>query len=186
MKQLGILILLAMGVLALACGHSNLAPTIFTNTNGNWEAQLIGGKGPAAELNFVTSFTVQNFNGGTGTPLIISGFSFINDQTCLPGASPSGSMNLTTQTTNEVTGSMEFLVKSLTSGGATLSLFTVNTSTNPPTTVGGVTGIATGTNNLTLTNGIAYGDWQLTSSNPDCVGNGTFVMCQNAATCTVP
>jgi hypothetical protein len=186
MKQLGILILLAMGVVALACGHSNSAPTIFTNTNGNWEAQLIGGKGPAAQLNFVTSFNVQNFNGGANTPLTITGFSFINTQSCLNAASASGSMNLTTQSTDQVTGSMEFTVKSLTSAGAALSLFTVNTSTTPPTTVGEVTGTATGTDNLTLTNGIAYGDWQLTSSNPECVGSGTFVMCQNAATCTVP
>lgn len=182
MRKFAILILVALGVAALACGHSNLPSTIRTNTNGNWEAQLIGGKGQAALLNFVTQFNVLNTNGGATEALTITGFSFFNTQSCFLASSASGSANLTTTTINQVTGSMNFTIVSSLPSGNTLSLFT-NLSDGTP--VGTVNGTA---NNGTLTNGVVTGDWTLTATDTssDCTGSGTFIMCQNAATCTVP
>jgi hypothetical protein len=184
MKKLAILILVALGAAALGCGHSNIAPPIQTQTGGKWEAQLIGGEGQAALLNFVTAFTVTNTDGGTSEPLDIAdnGFGFINLQSCFVTQTPSGSADLTTSTTNLVTGSMIYTVQSVNPPGNTLTLFTTNSSGTP---VGGVNGTA---NNGALAGGIVNGQWTLTGGqgDPSCVGGGTFVMCQGTPTCTVP
>ena len=181
MRQFAIAILVALAVGALACGHSNVPRIIQTNTSGNWEAQLIGGTGPNALLNFVTQFNVQNTNNGNAPePLEVTGFSFINTQTsgsCFVAASLSGNASLVTTSTDAVTGTMEFTIKSQVPAGNILTLSATN-----------VTGNANGTIETTLSNGIAFGSWQLTSTptNPACTANGTFVMCQGAATCTPP
>jgi hypothetical protein len=177
MKKLAILILIALGAL-LACGHSNLAPPNETETTGNWEAQLLGGKGEASLLNFVIGFNVHNTNGGTTEPLTITSFGFINLGQCFVTQSPAGSADLTTNDENQVTGSMSLTITSRSPLGNTLTL----TSTN------GVTGTATGTTYTTMTNGVVTGTWSLTGGQGDagCTGGGTFTMCQNAATCTVP
>jgi hypothetical protein len=178
MKKLAILILLSLGVAALACGHSNLANPTQTTTNGNWEARLIGGVGDASQLDFVTGFTVTNTNGGTPEPLSITSFGFINIQPCFvpPNEGESGTANLTTSSENQVSGNVTYIVESSnTSAPSKLMLTSI-----------GVSGTTNGATYTTLNNGIIWGDWTLSSSNTNCTGQGTFVMCQNAATCTVP
>jgi hypothetical protein len=171
MKKLAILILVALGVVALGCGHSNLAPPPKTQTGGEWEAQLIGGTGQAALLNFVTDFNVTNTNGAGNEPLSISSFGFFNVQSCFVTQDVSGSANLTTSTTNLVTGSMVYTVTSVNPGGNTLTL----TSSN-------VQGTAS---NGSLTNGVVTGSWSLTGS---CAGGGTvggtFTLCQGKSSCS--
>jgi hypothetical protein len=172
MKKLAILILVAVGLMVLSCARSTLPPLVQTTTTGNWEAQLVGGRGDASQLNFVTTFEVLNTNGGTTEPLSITAFGFFNSGKCFVTQTPSGSSNLTTLTTNQVTGTMSYTVQSLIPTGNTLTL----TGTS-------VTGTS---NNGTLTNGIVTGTWSLTGGqgDPSCVGEGNFTMCQNAATCS--
>lgn len=190
MKKFAILILMALGVAALGCGHSNLADPTRTTTNGIWEAHLIGGTGDAALLNFLVGFQVLNINGGTTEPLSIGSFGFINLGACfttqnIDAQHITGSADLTTNTENQVTGSMNFTIPSQNPPGNTLTLFT-----NLPdgTAVGGVTGTSNGTEGAsgTLSNGVVTGQWTLTGGQgaADCVGAGTFTMCQNTETCS--
>lgn len=185
MRKLAILILLALGVAALACGHSNLALPIETTTNGYWEAQLIGGVGDASQLNFVTNFSVTNTNGGSTEQLSIPSFEFINIQPCFLTQTPTGTANLTTDTENQVTGNVSYTIQSNNPTGNTLKLFTQNSS---GASVGGVSGMTNGATYTTLTNGVIWGEWTLSStdSTSTCQGSGTFVMCQGAATCKIP
>jgi hypothetical protein len=185
MRKLAILILLALGIAVLACGHSNRALPIETTTNGYWEAQLIGGVGDASQLNFVTNFSVTNTNGGSTEQLSIPSFEFINIQPCFLTQTPTGTADLTTNTENQVTGNVSYTIQSTNPGGNKLSLFTQNPS---GVSVGGVSGTTNGATYTTLTNGIIWGEWTLTStdSTSSCTGQGTFVMCQGAATCTIP
>ena len=75
--------------------------------------------------------------------------------------------------------------------------YTVNSNVPPASLLtltsyaNGFTGISTATQNQTgtLSDGVVVGTWTLTnndSSNTDCTGGGTFIMCQAAATCTAP
>jgi hypothetical protein len=184
MKKLAILILLALGIAALACGHNNIVDPTSTTTSGNWEARLIGGVGDASLLNFVTGFSVTNVNGGQTEPLAITSFGFINVGPCFPQLpSESGTANLTTSSENQVSGNVLYIVDSSDSQQSQLKLFTQNSNGQ---TVGGVSGSTNGATFTTLTNGIIWGDWTLTSNNSNCTGQGTFVMCQNSNNCTVP
>jgi len=185
MKKVAILTLLALLTLAAAlssCGTRTPTTTVQTTTSGNWEAQLVGGIGPASQLNFVTQFTLDN-NNGVSEPFTPTGFSFINAGPCfVTDNTPSGTASLNTNSANQVTGSMTFIATSLTPTGSTLTL-TTGTS-------GGISGTATGTPGtvLIMTNGVVWGTWNLTSTNSSsgCSGTGTFLMCQSAATCTIP
>lgn len=172
MKKLAVLILMILGVIALGCGRSNTPPATTTSTNGQWEAQMIGGQGDASLLTFVTQFAVTNTNGGSTEPLSITGFAFINLQSCFVTQTANGSASLTTSTTNQVTGTMNYTVQSISPAGNTLTL----TGTS-------VTGTA---NNGSLTNGIVTGTWALTggAGDPSCTGGGNFTMCQNKASCS--
>jgi hypothetical protein len=171
MKKLAILILVGVGLAVLGCGHSNIAPVTQTSTGGNWEAQLIGGRGDASLLNFVTVFTVTNTNGGSPEPLSITAFGFINLGACFVTQTPSGSADLITSTTNQVTGTLTYTIQSITPPGNTLTLNGTS-----------ITGTA---NNGALTGGVVTGSWTLTNTNNnnDCAGAGNFTLCQNAATC---
>lgn len=177
MRKLAILILLALGIAALACGHSNLALPIETTTNGYWEAQLIGGIGDASQLNFVTNFSVTNTNGGSTEQLSIPSFEFINIQPCFLTQTPTGTADLTTNTENQVSGTITYTITSLTPSGNVLTL----TSTD-------VSGSTNGATYTSLTNGVVVGTWELKGGqgSSDCAGSGTFVMCQGAATCSIP
>jgi hypothetical protein len=174
MKKAAILALLALELAVSGCGSSNSSTSTSTSASGNWEAQLSGGTGAASELNFVTALTVTDTSGVSNQPLNITGFSFINAGACfVSGETESGTATLTTSSTNQVTGTMTFTVKSGTPPGNTLTL------------TGNVTGTANGTS---LTGGVVAGTWTLNGGgDTSCNGQGgSFIMCQNAATCTVP
>ena len=183
MKTLAILVLVAMEIAVCACGTSpNQNPITNTTSSGSWEAQLVGGTGQAAELNFVATFSVTNSG-----PLDITGFSFFNTSACFAngtGASnETGTASFTTNTTtDQVTGALTFTVNSVIPSGNVLTL------TAPQ---GGLTGTSNGTITTTgtLSNGVAVGQWTLNGGAGDASCNnqfGTFIMCQAAATCTVP
>jgi hypothetical protein len=182
MKKVAILTLLALGATLGGCGTGTPSTTVTTETSGNWEAELIGGVGEASELNFVTAFSVTNTNGGTPQPLTITGFSFINAGGCFVSSeAETGTAALTTNTSNQVSGSMTYTVTSGTPAGNVLTLSTGAS--------GGVSGTASGApgSTGTLTNGVIWGTWTLTgNSGATCTGSGTFIMCQGTATCAIP
>jgi len=191
MKTVAILTLLALALAIGSCGTRTPTTTVETTTNASWEAQLIGGLGQASELNFVTQFSVSNINGGPTEPLGIAGFSFINAGTCFTSdETESGSAQLSTNTAHQVTGSMAYTVASGNPHGNVLTLCANSTAAgcpSPPT--GGVSGTSNATPGTVgpLSNGIAWGTWTLTNTNDAaCTGGGTFIMCQAAATCTIP
>jgi hypothetical protein len=180
MKKLAFLTLLALAFAISSCG--NTTPTNVTNTQaaGNWEAQLTRLTGDATGLSFVTAFSVTNVG-----PLDITGFGFLNSGECFAtgkdNETVSGSASFTTASTGQVTGQLTYTVNSITPAGNVLTL------TSP---AGGLTGTSNGTTTTTgtLSNGVVQGTWTLTPgpNTPNCTGTGNFLMCQGAATCTVP
>jgi hypothetical protein len=181
MKTVAILTLLALALAVGSCGTGKPTTTVETTTSGFWEALLVGGLGPASQLNFVTQFTVTNVNGAS-EPLNITGFSFINDQSqsgsCFPSGPPSatGSATITVLSTNQVQGSMTYTVNGA-APDSTLALTGTNvygTANGSPGTIG------------TLTNGVVTGTWALTGSGSCGQQTGTFIMCQGTNKCTVP
>lgn len=182
MKKL-VLIVLALELAVCGCGNNTRQTTVTTSTSGNWEAQMIGGIGPASQLNFVTSFNVTSTTGFTPQPLDITGFGFFNDGACFTtgndAETETGTATLNTAGSGAVTGGLTFTVNSTTIPGNVLTL----------TSVDGLTGTSNGTTSSTgtLSNGIVVGTWKLaSSSNSSCAGSGTFIMCQGTSTCTPP
>lgn len=198
MKKVAIPALLALLLLVCGCGSTSPPNAVTTTTSGNWEAQLTGGTGAAADLNFVINFSVTNTTGEPAQGLSILGFSFINNGPCfltgITATSQGGSATITTLSTSQVTGSMSLTITSnATSGtqaGNTLQL----TAQQPG---GGVSGTSSGTTATsgTLSNGVVWGVWSLSSTvaanqalcgSPTTPIQGDFIMCQNGATCTIP
>lgn len=194
MRLLAILLLIGLGLAVYGCGYSPPANAVETTTSGNWEATLTGGRGAAADLDFVINFTVSNTTGQTAVGLAISGFSFINTGACflngLNTTSQGGSATITTLSTGQVNGTMSLTIISRAGPGTSQAGNGLTLTAQPPS--GGVAGTSNGTtgNIGTLSNGVVWGVWALTGSTA-CTGgasqvNGTFIMCQNAATCTIP
>jgi hypothetical protein len=185
MKKFALFVALAFEL--AVCGCANNAPntTVSTTTTGNWGAQMTGGTGEAALLNFTTQFTLTA-NSGVNEPLDIVGFSFINAGECFGTAvadnREAGNATLTVSSTNTVSGSLNFTVTSATNGN-------VLTLVAPD---GGLTGTTNGSPGTvgTLSNGIAVGTWTLTSSDTNCIPtssvSGTFLMCQSTTQPCVP
>lgn len=184
MKRLAILVLLALEF--AVCGCANNTPSTVTNTSttGNWEAQLINPSGGQASLlNFVVAFNVTNSG-----PLKITGFGFFNENTCFDKdfntQTETGTASFTTDSTGHVTGTLSLKITSSTTG----SVLTL--TSNPD----GLTGTSNGTTTTTgtLSSGVVVGTWTLTpGANASAKGcnavnapDATFVMCQNAATCS--
>jgi hypothetical protein len=176
MKKLALLALVALEICVCACGNN--PPTSIINTQSNssyWEAQLHGSPtGEDSGLNFVTQFSAGE-NGGT---LSVYAFSFINQSACFPTTIIAKGLlsNLVTNSSDQVTGTMTFTVSS---GTTTLTLN------------GNVTGTSSGSTSTTgnLSNGVVAGTWSLATQEPNCAAVTTsppFLMCQGAATCTVP
>lgn len=170
MKKLAVLMVLALELAVCGCGTTPPSTVTNTQTIGNWEAQMIGGTGAASQLNFVTSFNVTN-----GGPLSDVAVGFYNAGACFATGenvqNGSGTASFTTnQSTEQVTGSLTFMVTSIIPSGNVLTL------TSYPD---GLTGTSNGTSSTTgtLTNGIVVGTWTLTGSS-SCTANGTFTMCQ--------
>jgi len=179
MKKLALLIVLALELAVGGCGTStNNTNSTTTSTSGNWEAQLTGGADQASLLNFVTAFSVTDSG-----PLTITSFSFINVGKCFDngvnGSTEAGNADLITGSADQVTGTLNFTVTSVTPAGNTLSLKGNLTGTsNSSTTAAG-----------TLSNGVVTGAWTLSGGAGDfsCAGQtGNFVMCQGTNTCAVP
>lgn len=178
MKKVAFLLALALPLMVGGCGSNTIAnPINNTQTNSNWEAQLIGGTGQASLLDFVTTFSLYN----TGS-LSITGFGFINSGKCfatgIRGTTQSGDATLVTNSTGQVTGTFNFKVVSVTPPGNTLTLGGNLTGTSNATT----------TTTGTLSNGVVVGTWSLTGGAGDasCSGSGQFIMCQGANTCAAP
>jgi hypothetical protein len=181
MKTVAILLVVALGCVVWGCGNNIPATVTNTTTSGNWEAQLIDPSGGAGtQLNFVISFTVTN-NG----PLDITGFAFFNQGSCfstgLTTSTQSGNASFTTNTaTGQVTGNLNLTITSTTNSSV------LKLTSNP----NGLTGTSNGTLTTTgtLSNGVVVGTWQLTGpTDLGCNSSGsgnTFIMCQNAATCS--
>jgi len=183
MKNAAFLVLLALALAVSSCGTRTPTTTVETTTSGSWEAQLIGGTEQASLLNFVTQFTLTNVN-GVSEPITVTGFAFINAESCFVSAeNEAGTASLNSNSSNQVTGSMTYTI---TSGSPAGNVLTLTTSPS-----GGISGTSTGAPGtiLTLSNGVVWGNWTLTG--PCTSGltqpvQGTFIMCQNAPTCTVP
>jgi hypothetical protein len=182
MKKLAVLIVVALAGLLLSCADNTRNNNITTTTNGNWEAGFSGGTGPASLMGFVVQFSVTDTTGQANQPLDITNFAFYNAGGCFATGkneeTESGTATLTTNSSGQVTGTLDMVVKSDATGAALTLTGTglTGTSSGTPTTTG------------TLSNGVAWGSWTLTpGSGPSaCNASGTFIMCQGASTCTVP
>jgi hypothetical protein len=152
MKKFALLALVALEILVCACGTStnSTTPVTTTSASGNWQASLVGGRGQSGALDFVTSFSVGQ-GGGT---LSFTALTFLTTNSCfVSGQSVSGNATLTTDSSNNVTGTLNITVNSGTPSGNSLIL--------SGTTV-------TGTSNKgVLTSGKVTGTWTLTGGNGD-------------------
>lgn len=190
MKKLAFLTLLAIAAALSSCGSNQIQELPTSNISGNWEAQLTGGTGPAASLNFLVNFNLFVTNGSPVQNVNTNGFTFINANSCFPGA-PAGVVVQTQLTNNisinQISGMITLTIKSSTGNVLNMS---ANPNVTPPT--GELIGTSGG-NNGTVTNGGVNGEWWLTpgsgASNAACTaGSETsplpFIMCQNATSCT--
>ncbi|HWY02267.1 MAG TPA: hypothetical protein VNX60_01265 [Candidatus Acidoferrum sp.] len=179
MKKLVLLMALALELAICGCGSNTIAnPSTNTAASGNWEAQLTGGFDQSSLLNFVTAFRIFD----TG-PLDISNFNFFNAGKCfangtidVPGSRETGTATLITGSADQVTGTFNFKVTSLSPPGNVLTM------------TGNLTGTSNGTPQVTgtLSNGVVVGTWTLSGGAGDssCAGSGNFIMCQGTSTCT--
>ena len=146
MKQFGIVIVLAMGLILVACGggSSNTSNTV----SGNWAATLTNNDGTLA-LAFTTSLTQGNDSATvTGTNL-----SFSTSTPCFTsGGSETGSFVLNGNFNGNITGSFQLTITSGTPPGNTLIL-----------------------QQGMLNNNTVTGMWTLTGTG-GCTGSGTFTL----------
>ncbi len=162
MKEVAILFLVAL--LLNGCGTSSTATQ--TAAGGTWQAQMLGGEGPASGFSFITSFSVSGGGGG----LTISTFQFLTQPTCFAvnGETPTGTMSLVENpNTYAVTGTLTFTVQS----GSNMLVLT-----------GPVTGTENGLNGTTLSGAMATGTWTFTGSGTPagCSDtSGSFTMTQS-------
>ncbi|MGD0568817.1 MAG: hypothetical protein ABSA78_10465 [Candidatus Sulfotelmatobacter sp.] len=157
MKEVAILLLL---VLMLSSCNSQTAAQ--SGAGGVWQAQMLGGVGVASGFSFNTQFTVN----GDGS-LSISNFQFLTSGQCFPlTESPVGSMMLTEQNNNTVTGTFAFTIAA---NGNTLVLS------------GTVTGTESGTNTQLLPGTTIFGTWTLTGTGSCANAGGSFTMAQAPA-----
>lgn len=145
MKNFAVALLLVVGLAMAGCG-SNSSSSNSANVDGNWNATLTdSGNNPA--FTFGTSLVVN----GDGT-LSVSNFTFNSPSPCfVSGETTTGSFALSGNFNGNVTGAFQFVVKSGSPAGNTLTLM----------------GTANG-NTIT-------GTWTL-SGFPGCAGNGNFTM----------
>jgi len=169
MKQ-GVILLLLMTLLLGGCGST---PTsVQSGAGGIWLAELTGGSGEASGFSFITQFTLN----GDGT-LSIDSFQFLtydanssaNCFSSINGPNVSGSIPLTVQSNDAVTGTITYTVQS---GGNTLTL---NGIVNGTASQSG-----SGTNvTYTLTSATITGNWSLKGSGGCNATGGSFSMTQS-------
>ena len=143
MKQFGMAMVLALGVLLAACGggSSSTAATV----TGNWTATLTG----TEDLSFTTSLTQNSGTVVTGTNL-----SFTTSTPCFTsGGTQTGSFVLSGNFNGNITGAFQLVITSGTPSGNTLTLQgTVNNNTVTGTwNLTGVTSGCTGSGTFTMT-----------------------------------
>ena len=160
MKEVAILLLLA--VMVNGCGSSS---AVQTPSGSVWQSAMSGGVGTSSGFSFNTQFTVSS-NGA----LSISTFELLNPKTtCFGtvGPTPTGTLNVTFNAADQVTGTFLFTIPS--GKGDTVTL----TSTS-------VTGTVNTSNYNTLSGGIIVGTWALApGSGSSCVAaSGPFTMTQ--------
>lgn len=149
MKEVALLLLITLVLNGCSSNNSNAAVAAST-ASGSWQAEMSGGIADASGLSFITAFSVDA-SGNMG----ITNFQFLTNGTCfVSGESESGTLVVTTNTNNVVTGTLTFTVQS---GNPAGNMLTLN-------------GTESGT---TIT-----GTWQLTGSS-DCTSAGTFTMMQS-------
>jgi hypothetical protein len=141
MRQFGIALVMAVGLVLVACGGGSSSNNTVT---GNWTATLTG----TQDLTFTTSLQ-SNGSSVTGTNL-----TFTTSTPCFTsGGSQTGSFILSGNLNGNVTGTFQLTITSGTPPGNTLVLQgTVNNNTIIGTwTLTGLTSGCTGSGNFTLT-----------------------------------
>jgi hypothetical protein len=167
MKQVALLLLVAL--MLNGCGSN--PPTVQSTAGGVWQAELLGGSGDDSGYSFITEFTLNNDNS-----LSISSFQFITennpsdtgDTDCFPinGGTISGTIPLTVNSNDTVTGTITFVVKN---GANTLTL---------DGTVTGTAIVGSQNSSATLTGATMSGNWTLTGSSGCNGAGGSFTMAQ--------
>lgn len=145
MKPLGIVALLALGLILSGCGTSNASGS--GNVNGNWSAALTNSDGTPA-FAFTTSLMASGGNGITGL-----NFTFNTSSPCfVSGGTETGSFGLSGNFNGQVMGVFQFTIQSGTPNGNTLTLQgTVQNNTISGTwTLSGVTSGCTGSGNFKM------------------------------------
>lgn len=149
MKYVAILLLMVIILNGCSSTTTNASAAAAT-ASGNWQAEMSGGTGDASGLSFITAFSAD----GSGN-MTITNFQFLTDGPCfVSGETETGSLVVTTNSNNVVTGTLTFTISSGNPAGNKLTL----------------NGTESGT---TIT-----GTWQLTGSS-DCTSAGTFSMTQS-------
>jgi predicted small secreted protein len=181
MKKLAIVALVALAMMLGNCASNTVAPPPTTGAGGNWEAQLVGGTGEAALLDFVTNFSVGYHGGG----LTINSFSFFNTNACFSTLTgESGTAFLNTSASGQVTGTLTYMITGTATSSGSTSTNTLTLTSYQPV---GLTGTSSGTSgNTSLSNGVVTGTWSLSGSTACSGFSGTFIMCQETANCTPP
>src|ERR1700674_4208886 len=147
MKQFGIAVVMAVGLILLACGGGSSSTS--NTVTGNWTAALTNSDGTPA-LAFTTSLTQSN---GTAT-VTGTNLSFTTSTSCFTsGGSQTGSFVLSGNFNGNITGTFQFTITSGTPPGNTLTLQQgmVNNNTISGTWTLTGTGGCTGAGNFTMT-----------------------------------
>jgi hypothetical protein len=145
MKNLAVILLLALGLITVGCGSNRSTPG---NINGTWNATLTDVNGVVTEFSFGTSLMVN----GDGT-LSVSNFTFNSSSPCfVSGETESGSFTLSGNFNGNVTGQLHYTVSSGSPAGNVLVLngsANGNTISGTWTLIGG--GGCSGSGNFTMT-----------------------------------
>ena len=146
MKQLGIAVVLLVGLALTGCGSGNSNSLPSNSMNGTWNATLVGGN-DATMFQFGTSLTA-NSNG----VLSISDFKLTTDSPCFAdGETETGSVTLSGDIKASPNGQFAMAVQSNPPAGNTLMLMGIDKGND------------------------ISGRWTL-SGNVDCSASGTFTM----------
>src|ERR1035437_1323215 len=125
MKKLVLLMALALELAICGCGSNTIANTVTnTSASGTWEAQLTGGFAQSSLLNFVTAFRIYDTGplDITGCNLFNGGKSFALGTIDAPGSSETGTATLITGSADQVTGTFNFKVTSISPPGNVLTM----------------------------------------------------------------